>query len=197
MKNITIFISYTAADAEVVNAVENYLLDCGYDVKRDIRDIKDYDSINDFMNGIRKQDYVIPIVSDNYLRRNNCMYEIMQLLKDDNFSEKTFPIIIDFSKTSERPYNFFDIQYRIEITSFWENQEKELKNAINKISLENNVELANEYRLIKNYAQTVSVFLEWLKSKLVGVISADSDSVKIQSTAYDIVINIDKIISKK
>ena len=71
------------------------------------------------------------------------------------------------------------------------------KNAINKISLENNVELANEYRLIKNYAQTVSVFLEWLKSKLVGVISADSDSVKIQSTAYDIVINIDKIISKK
>lgn len=96
------------------------------------------------MNEIRNQDFVVPIVSDTYLRRNNCMYEITQLLKDDNFTKRTLPVIISLPKTKDRTYSFFDPRYRIEIISFWENEAKTLKEAIEKLSLENKVELSME-----------------------------------------------------
>ena len=54
----TIFISYTDADADVVDVIDTYLSDSGYDVKRYIRDIGNYESIEQFMNGIRKQNSV-------------------------------------------------------------------------------------------------------------------------------------------
>lgn len=191
----TIFISYTATDVEIVDTIDAYLSACGYDVKRDIRNINDYDSIDKFMNEIRKEDFVIPVVSDTYLRRNNCMYEITQLLKDSDFERRTFPIVIDFPKTSERTYSFFDIQYRIEIGRFWEQQAQNLNAAIEELSLENKAELSKEYRKIKNYAQTVLEFLDWFKSKLVGVVPADIDSVNKQLVAQDIAYIIDSKIS--
>lgn len=192
----TVFISYTAADVEVVDAIDEYLSSCGYDVKRDIRNIDDYDSIDEFMNEIRKQDFVIPVVSDTYLRRNNCMFEITQLLKDDDFTRRTFPIIIDPPKTAERSYSFFDMRYRIEITSFWEFEAQALSAKIEKLSLENKVELSKEYRRIRNYAQIVSEFLDWFKSKLVGVVPAGIDSSKKQLVAQEIAATIDSKISE-
>ena len=192
----TVFISYTAADTEIVDSIDAYLSSCGYDVKRDIRDIGDYDEIDTFMNQIRSQGFVVPVVSDTYLRRNNCMYEITQLLKDDNFTNRTFPVVIDLPKTPERSYGFFDTRYRIEITLFWENEAQVLSAAIEKLSLENKVELSKEYRRIKNYAQIVSEFLDWFKNKLVGVIPANIDSPKKQQKAQEIAAIIDGKISK-
>lgn len=192
----TIFISYTAADAEVVDTIDTYLTSCGYDVKRDIRDIGNYDSIDEFMKKIRTQDFVVPVVSDTYLRKNNCMYEVAQLLKDDDFTQRTFPVIIDPPKTSERTYSFFDIRYQIEIIDFWESEAKALNADIEKLSLENKSELSEEYRRIKNYAQTVSEFLKWFKSKLVGVVPAGIDFTKKQLKAQDIAATIDSKISE-
>lgn len=192
----TIFISYTDADAEVVDTIDTYLTSCGYDVKRDIRDIGNYDSIVEFMKKIRTQDFVVPVVSDTYLRRNNCMYEVAQLLKDDNFARRTFPVIIDPPKTSDRTYSFFDIRYQIEIINFWESEAKALNADIEKLSLENKAELSEEYRRIKNYAQTVSEFMKWFKSELVGVVPAGIDSTQKQLKAQDIAATIDSKLSE-
>ena len=192
----TIFISYTDADAEVVNTIDTYLTSCGYDVKRDIRDIGNYDSIVEFMKKIRTQDFIVPVVSDTYLRRNNCMYEVAQLLKDENFARRTFPVIIDPPKTSDRTYSFFDIRYQIEIINFWESEAKALNADIEKLSLENKSELSEEYRRIKNYAQTVSEFMKWFKSELVGVVPAGIDSTQKQLKAQDIAATIDGKLSE-
>ena len=191
----TIFISYTDADAEIVDTIDTYLTSCGYDVKRDIRDIGNYDSIVEFMKKIRTQDFVVPVISDTYLRRNNCMYEVAQLLKDDNFARRTFPVIIDPPKTSDRTYNFFDIRYQIEIINFWESEAKDLNADIEKLSLENKAELSEEYRRIKNYAQTVSEFMKWFKSELVGVVPAGIDFIQKQLKARDIAAAIDSKLS--
>ena len=193
----TIFISYTDADERVVDVIDSYLSSCGYDVKRDIRNIGDYESIDEFMNEIRNQDFVVPIVSDTYLRRNNCMYEITQLLKDDNFTKRTLPVIISLPKTKDRTYSFFDPRYRIEIIRFWENEAKTLKEAIEKLSLENKVELSMEYRRINNYSQDVSKFMNWFKSKLVGVIPSDTSASKRKQAALEIADKIDNIIGGK
>lgn len=190
----TIFISYTATDNMVVDVIDDYLSLCGYDVKRDIRDIGDYENIDEFMNGIRNQDYVVPVVSDTYLRRDNCMYEITQLLKDDSFKERTLPVIIEPLKSSKRTYSFFTPQYRSEIVSYWENEARTLENEIERLSLENKAELSMEYRRVKGYAQSVSEFLNWFRNKLVGVIPSGANSAKRKQTASEIAIKIDNII---
>ena len=148
------------------------------------------------MKRIRTQDFVVPVVSDTYLRRNNCMYEVAQLLKDDNFARRTFPVIIDPPKTSDRTYSFFDIRYQIEIINFWESEAKALNADIEKLSLENKAELSEEYRRIKNYAQTVSEFMKWFKSELVGVVPAGIDSTQKQLKAQDIAATIDSKLSE-
>lgn len=120
-----------------------------------------------------------------------------QLLKDDNFTKRTLPVIISLPKTKDRTYSFFDPRYRIEIISFWENEAKTLKEAIEKLSLENKVELSMEYRRINNYSQDVSKFMNWFKSKLVGVIPSDTSSSKRKQAALEIADKIDNIISGK
>lgn len=190
----TVFVSYTSDDKAVVDIIDQYLTSCGLEVKRDIRDIKKYSSIEEFMNTIRKEDYVVPVISDTYLHRSNCMYEIQQLVKDPDFREKTIPVVIDFSKTSERSYNFFDIEYRIEIIEFWESKAKDLDKKISTLSSENRSELDKEYRLIKNFAQSIAEFLAWVKQNMVGVVSPSLSVKKQNETAKSIAIDIEEKI---
>lgn len=193
----TIFISYTNADVDIVNIIDNYLTECGYDVKRDIRDIGDYESIEKFMNDIRKQDFVVPIISDTYLRRNNCMYEITQLIKDENFTDRTFPVIVDLPKTEERSYSFFHPLYRAEIIKYWENETQKLKDVIETISAENRGELDLEIRRYSNYTQSIASFLDWFKNYLVGLIPNGVKNTKKKQIALEVAKKIDeKMISK-
>ena len=191
MGKTTIFISYTEADNIVVDIIDKYLLSCGYDVKRYTRDIKDYESIDEFMKQIRKQDFVVPIVSDTYLRRGNCIYEITQLLKDDDYAKRTLPVVIQLPQNEQRQYSFFDTQYRTEIISFWETKAKNLCELISSLAAENRAELDNEYRKIKNYAQEVSKFLDRYKLNLVSTIPANTTPRKIKNQALKAAETID------
>lgn len=194
----TIFISYTDADADVVDVIDTYLSDSGYDVKRYIRDIGNYESIEQFMNGIRKQNFVVPIISDSYLRRINCMYEITQLIKDTDYPDRTFPVIIDLPKSEDRNYSFFDVLYRAEIIKHWEDETKNVKDYVASISPENRGELDFEIRRHSNYSQSIAEFLDWLKSNLVGVVPSGITEDKKKQTALEVAKKIDeKMISKQ
>lgn len=194
----TIFISYTDADADVVDVIDTYLSDSGYDVKRDIKDVENYESIEQFMNGIRKQDFVVPIISDSYLRRMNCMYEISQLIKDTDYINRTFPVIIDLPKSEDRNYSFFHVLYRAEIIKYWEDETKNVKGYIASIAPENRGELDFEIRRYSNYSQSIAEFLDWLKGNLVGVIPSRTTEDKKKQTALEVAKKIDeKMISKQ
>ena len=194
----TIFISYTDADADVVDVIDTYLSDSGYDVKRDSRDIGNYESIEQFMNGIRKQNFVVPIISDSYLRRRNCMYEITQLIKDTDYPDRTFPVIIDLPKSEDRNYSFFDALYRAEIIKHWEDKTKNVKDYVASISPENRGELDFEIRRHSNYSQSIAEFLDWLKGNLVGVIPSGTTEDKKKQIALEVAKKIDeKMISKQ
>ena len=149
------------------------------------------------MNEIRKQDFVVPIISDSYLRRNNCMYEITQLIKDENYKDRTFPVIIDLPKTEKRDYPFFHALYRAEIIKYWEDEAQKLKEAINTISAENRGELDLEIREYCKYSQSIASFLDWFKDNLVGVIPSGKQKVKMKQKALEIARKIDDILLKK
>ena len=85
----SVFISYSWDDITIADQIEEAIQNWAI-VHRDIRDVESGDSLKQFMKSIRKQDFAILIVSNNYLESRNCMYEVLQLLKDYDDSEESF-----------------------------------------------------------------------------------------------------------
>lgn len=63
-------------------------------VNRDIRGLKFKDSIKSFMDSIGRHDFVISIISDNYLKSVNCMYEISEVMRLREYKEKMLLVIL-------------------------------------------------------------------------------------------------------
>ena len=70
----------------------------GYYIKIDQDALRFMDSITEFMDSIQKAGFVVPIISDLYLRRENCMYEVSRLVEDSHFKDRLLPIIVDDAK---------------------------------------------------------------------------------------------------
>lgn len=198
MTKKTIFLSYAQKNSKIADGIDSALQDLGYDVKRDIRDVKKWDSLKEFMKTIRKEDYVVFLVSDTYLRRDNCMFEVMQFLKDDLYEKRAFPIAINFSIAEKKQrldsrhgISMFEPEYIAEIVLFWQNRAKKLNNMVDQLSTENRAELDVKYREIANMAQTASAFLSsFFGDKLLMIIDPDDPQYK------SIAVEINKKINK-
>lgn len=186
----TIFLSYTHADKKIADVVEMQLLKSGYDVKRDIRDIEPWDDLDEFMKSIRKQDYVVLLISDQYLHKENCIYEVYQLLKDDNYAQRTFPIVIPFTEQEQyeceknnKSTFMFETEYRIEVLRFWSDYLRRLDEKLVDIPREFTAELNKKYRNIGNMVQSLMVLFEDIfDKKCLGMIEreyAKEDSMKL------------------
>lgn len=176
MPKNTVFLSYAHADEKIAELIDNTLQSYGYHVVRDVRDVKPWDSLKQFMQSIRKQDFVVLLVSDTYLHSENCMYEVMQLLKDESFSDRAFPIAINFPKTENK--SMFKAEYWADIVMFWQEQADNLKQKIEKLSRENSAGLDLKYRDIKNMAQNADEFLQvFFNNFLLGTLNPEEPQI--------------------
>ena len=75
MKNI--FVSYCQKDSVYADNIDLYFKEKDINIHRDIRDISNWKSIREYMNSIREMDYAILIITDNYLKSFNCMYDVL------------------------------------------------------------------------------------------------------------------------
>lgn len=93
-----IYITYCWQDEKIADILDYHFQQVGIKLIRDKRDLDYSSSIENFARKMRQGSYNICIISNEYLKRINCMYEINQLLKDDNFAIKKFcPIVVDTS----------------------------------------------------------------------------------------------------
>jgi hypothetical protein len=197
MPKKTIFLSYAQKNSKIADGIDSALQDLNFDVKRDVRDVEKWDSLKEFMKTIRKEDYVVFLVSDTYLRRDNCLFEVMQFLKDEQYEKRAFPIAINFTATEQKQrldagygISMFKPEYIAEIVLFWQNRSKNLANMINQLSPENRAELDVKYREIAKMAQTASEFLSnFFGDKLLMTINPDTPRYKDISTEIDKKIN--------
>ena len=67
----------------------------GVEVIRDIRGVDNWQSLKDFMQAIRGNDFAVLLISDSYLKSVNCMYEVLEIMKEVEFRRRIFPAIID------------------------------------------------------------------------------------------------------
>ena len=139
-----IFLSYCQKDADIANYIDDnlsLLLEGKAKISRDIRDVDYHGSFKKFMQSIEKHDYVIMLISDNYLKSRNCMYEMLEVVKDSSFADKLLFIVItdeDNKYYKNMPENAIgaDVYSNngvFKYTRYWQGISDDLQNKINEV----------------------------------------------------------------
>lgn len=177
-----IFISYSWANKDIADLIDDDFQKLGYILTRDERDIRYKDSIKEFMQKIGKHDFVIMLISDNYLKSENCMYEVMEVMRDREYKKKILMIILKdedkkFYKNHENlmiedpEFNglkvgaeIYSSSGRIGYTEYWETREADMVNQINRIQTDiNKIQPLKELKRIKNISSNIADFLDGLQ----------------------------------
>lgn len=169
---ITIFLSYCQKDSDVADIIDASLtrqLEGKAKISRDIRDVEYHESFMRFMQSIESHDYVITIISDNYLKSRNCMFEMLEVVKNSSFGKKLAFIVLgnddkQYYKTTPESniganvYSSTGIAY---YTRYWADKEAELDAEIKAIGdPAYSVTLGKEKQIIKRILLDLSEFLE-------------------------------------
>lgn len=75
------------------------------------------------MNRIRKSSYAILVISDNYLKSSNCMYEVLWVMKDEGYRSRILTVVLDNAK-------IYDVLYKAKYIRYWNEKYKELSEEI-------------------------------------------------------------------
>ena len=127
IKEPKIFLSYCHKDKEIADRLDKFFITKNILLTRDVRDALPYSNLIKYMKTIRDHDYVIPLISDAYLKSTNCMFEVIQFIQEKKYIEKIFPIIVD------KKDDIFNKEKHIKYISFWQDRYKRFRNEINKL----------------------------------------------------------------
>jgi len=154
-----VFISYSWSEKDIADKIYNDLSIVGLKIHKDDKSIHYTDSIREFMNTIKKTDFAILLISENYLKSVNCMYEILQLIKsDENYWDKVLPILCNIK--------IFSIEDRIEYMKFWESKYSKLKETLSTLDAVNSISIIEEVKVIKEISENISTLLSKIKESL-------------------------------
>lgn len=173
----TIFLSYCQKDSKIADLIDNKIsAEISSDnvaITRDIRDVEYHKSFKRFMDSIQDHDYVVMLISDRYLKSRNCMYEVLETIKDRKFHERLAYIVLcdDDSKwledTSEKiGAKVYAVQDQAQYTKFWRSKELEIRNQIDEIgdpayTIELSKELKHIQKILLDLQDLMSFLCEY------------------------------------
>jgi hypothetical protein len=142
-----VFISYAwgGKSEEIANQIEKVLRENEILLMRDKNDLGFKGRIKAFMERIGRGKCVVVVISEKYLKSENCMFELLQIAKNEQFYERIFPIVLD----DARIYKPID---RIRYVQYWEQEIQALDQQIRSVSSANlegfreDIDLYNEIR---------------------------------------------------
>ncbi|HEY4327120.1 MAG TPA: tetratricopeptide repeat protein [Mucilaginibacter sp.] len=140
-----IFLSYAWANADVVDEIDNDFKTIGIKLTRDVRDLGYRKSIKEFMYSIDEHDFVLMLISDEYLRSENCMYEVTELLGTHHFKERILPIVHDNAS------QIFKLMERAVYYDYWKTKHQQAKEFNRKYANQDSVDAVRKFASIYNY----------------------------------------------
>ncbi|MDP2688286.1 MAG: TIR domain-containing protein [Aequorivita sp.] len=149
----TLFISYSWQTKEIADKIASDLSMSLITVIKDNQELGYTNSITDFMKRIRTSDYALLLISDFYLKSKNCLYEVLELIKDDNYWNKVLPIVLEETKI----YSALD---RLHYIKFWEEKSNELESALTNVKPINSIELFKELKLFQDISFNIDIFIK-------------------------------------
>ncbi len=135
----SIYLSYAwnSQSESIAEAIEKEFHKKGVRIIRDKNDLGYKGRIKEFMEQIGRGKYVILIISNKYLRSENCMFELLQIFKNQDFYERIFPVVLDEVKISKATD-------RLELVKYWENETKNLNDKIRELEELSNLQGVTE-----------------------------------------------------
>ena len=172
-----VFLSYCQKNDQIADGIEQYFKPFNnINIHRDKIDIGSWESIKAYMQSIPEMDFTILLISKEYLESSNCMYEILEVMRDRSYREKIFPAVIDTS--------IYTPSGRAWYVKYWQDEYIKLNEALSGISTANLGRLSDDLKRIQDIASNVAIFLDTV---------ADMNNPHIS----DINITIEKKLTEK
>ena len=150
---VEIFLSYCWQDEEIAADIYSHLSGIkNVIVHKDTIDIKRWEGIKDYMHNVVNMDFVILLISDAYLRSKNCMYEVLELMRDRKYKNKIFPAVV-----SKEIYNPAVIARYVR---YWQDQQQELEETLSGVRIQNLGNLNRDLKIIQDIASNTAEFLD-------------------------------------
>ena len=148
-----IFLSYRWDDSNEANKIHDYFKNSqNIELHRDTIDIKKWGSIKEYMQSIGNMDYTILLISDSYLKSANCMYEVLEVMRDRNYRDKIFPAVI-YS-------GIYSPVTRAKYVKHWQDEFKELENTLKEINVQNLGKLNEDLKRRQDISSNIAEFLD-------------------------------------
>lgn len=124
----SVFVSYSRGgeSEEIVNQLDQALQARGIKLVRDKRDLGYKGSISEFMERIARGSCIVVVISDEYLRSHDRMFELVGIAKNKDFYDRVFPIILSDA-------DIYRAVNRLKYIKYWEEQIKELDEAMKSV----------------------------------------------------------------
>lgn len=171
----TLFLSYCQKDSDIANLIEVELephINGKVRISRDIRDVEYHESFKKFMQTIESHDFVIMIISDHYLKSRNCMFEVLEVIKDSQFQKKlAFIVLTDEDIQYYQEQNIpsidakvYSLEGQTEYSLYWEKVEKELQDQIEALGDPTRaIHQIKEKRIVQRILLDLPEFMEFIK----------------------------------
>ena len=171
----TLFLSYCQKDSDIANLIEEGLaphINGKARISRDIRDVEYHESFKKFMQTIETHDFVIMIISDHYLKSRNCMFEVLEVIKDSHFQKKLAFIVlsdedIQYYQNQDIPSigaKVYSLEGQTTYSLYWENVETELQGQIETLGDPTRaIHQIKEKRIVQRILLDLPEFIEFIK----------------------------------
>lgn len=148
-----IFLSYCWSDEKVADKIyDNLTRHIQINLHRDKLDIGEWESIKEYMQSIAQMDYTILLISEAYLKSSNCMYEVLEVMRDRKYKDKIFPAVIY--------QGIYNPSIRASFVIYWQDEFSKLKNVVTRINQQNLGPLTNDLKRQQDIASNIAEFLE-------------------------------------
>ena len=147
-----VFLSYCWADEKIADEVYDNLIRCTQiKLHRDKLEIGQWGSIKEYMQSIAQMDYTILLISEAYLKSPNCMYEVLEVMRDRKYKDKIFPAVVY--------KGIYDPLIRANFVKYWQDELLKLKNVINGIDAQNLGPLTEDVKQRQDIESNIATFL--------------------------------------
>ena len=145
-----VFVSYAwnTESCAIVDKLQQALGQQGIRLLRDREEVRYKDSIRDFMRRIGKGKCVVVVISEKYLKSENCMFEMVEVAKAQSLRERIFPIVLADA-------NIYKATGRVRYVRHWEDQIQELDEALKTVRGDNLTKLQEDLNV---YAEIRRLF---------------------------------------
>ena len=145
--------SYCWIDEKISDEVyDNLIRYTQVKLHRDKLEIKQWGSIKEYMQSITHIDCVILLISEAYLKSKNCMYEVLEVMRDRKYKDKIFPAVVYTG--------IYDPLIRANFVKYWQDEFLKLKTVTNEIDIQNLGQLTEDLKQWQNIASNIAEFLK-------------------------------------